>query len=312
MVMIRALLCLSYTMSIASAFRPLRFLQTTAAAAKQAASKHNGALSVSTTMRTARTTTTSTNIISIRPWPRLSPLRGGGSGELLWNETYYEPMENNNSPYASSETTQKRFLDLPERRTQSMEDLRGGDAQLPESSIHRSSIATKNASTLRYVRRQAQKGVGGFIAVGGFVFSATRAIVTNRGQWKRLKPTVDSFNNFLKRSGIDLELSRTLNFRLLDNLVILSRIQKILVHDKDIRDFVTASWTFPKVPRVVPTREEALRYMKYATSAYGDSMILAADIHRTGQHDIKPDKLTKTRVSEHIGVPQDDIVSTLR
>jgi hypothetical protein len=131
-----------------------------------------------------------------------------------------------------------------------------------------------------------------------------------------LKPLVDSLVHFLKKSGIDLELSKSLNVRLLDNVILLARVQKLLLQDRDIRDLVAAA-AAPAVGTVagvavVPSNEEALRYMKYATAAYGDSMIRAANLDVKGDlsfFGIQNKKLTKTRVSEHINVPERDIIA---
>jgi hypothetical protein len=72
-----------------------------------------------------------------------------------------------------------------------------------------------------------------------------------------MKPTVEALKRFLKTSGIDLELSRSLNVRLLDNIVILGRIQTFALEGRDRRDLVL----LPKAKDQLPTPEESLRYV---------------------------------------------------
>lgn len=137
----------------------------------------------------------------------------------------------------------------------------------------------------------------------GFISSATTSYVTDRAQYRRIKPSVDAFTRFLNSSKIDLELSPSLNYHLLRNVVVLSRIQAILNARNDRRE---RARTTKKVD--IPSREEALRYMRYATAAYGSNMILAAEMDARGKFDTRWSPVTLTRISEHIGVPEDDIV----
>jgi hypothetical protein len=124
---------------------------------------------------------------------------------------------------------------------------------------------------------------------------------------------------FLKKTGIDLELSQALNVRLLDNAIIYGRIQSLLVERQalggDVRDLSPAS---PSTARrfTGPDRsvfeEECLRYMRYATAAYGDSMIRAAELDVTGSIRLDYSSLlapvAKALISRHVGVPEDDLV----
>ena len=48
--------------------------------------------------------------------------------------------------------------------------------------------------------------------------------------------------------------------------------------------------------------------MKYATAVYGESMIRAAEMDVKGKWDNRLSRLTKSRISDHIGVPEEDIV----
>lgn len=89
----------------------------------------------------------------------------------------------------------------------------------------------------------------------GFVASSTVSLVFDRQQFQRLRPTVEAFRKFLRMSGIDGELSPSLNSRLLSNLIILGRIQAMQWQDGDRRDLVRSTnqgWT-------LPTKEEIRR-----------------------------------------------------
>jgi hypothetical protein len=48
--------------------------------------------------------------------------------------------------------------------------------------------------------------------------------------------------------------------------------------------------------------------MRYSTAAYGDSMIAAAEMDVAGSFDSRLSRLTRTRISDHVGVPEEDIV----
>jgi hypothetical protein len=169
-----------------------------------------------------------------------------------------------------------------------------------------SSSDSLNASVQAWSRsllRSVRKSAGAVASTAGFLSSTTMSIVTDRTQWTRSRPTFEAFQRFLSTSGIDLELSPSLNHHLLRNVVILGRIHRILNAEKDRR-------TQAKVTRnqKIPSRAEALRYMRYATAVYGSTMIAAAEMDARGIVDTRLSPLTKTRVSEHINVPEEDIV----
>jgi len=119
---------------------------------------------------------------------------------------------------------------------------------------------TKKSNVLelgQYMTRRMRKGIGGFFSAIGFVSSATTALLTDRAQFQRFKPTVQALRNFLKTSGIDLEFSKSLNHRLLENVIILRRIQSAATEGSDRRDLALLSGS--RSLDWVPTREEALR-----------------------------------------------------
>jgi hypothetical protein len=129
---------------------------------------------------------------------------------------------------------------------------------LEESSLSDDSSQTANQTgqTRNAFTRRVQRGTGDFISALGFVASSTTALLFDRNQFQRLRPSVQALRNFLKTSGIDLEISRTLNARLLDNIVILGRIQGTLMQgSKDRRDLALSTNTNMDLP----TEEESLR-----------------------------------------------------
>jgi hypothetical protein len=83
---------------------------------------------------------------------------------------------------------------------------------------------------------------------------------------------MDAFFLFLKTTGIDLELQSLLNARLLDNIIILGRVQNealLLEKDdpdkqqrRDRRDDALLDTSNTKATTTLPTKEEALRYVR--------------------------------------------------
>lgn len=157
---------------------------------------------------------------------------------------------------------------------------------------------------------------------------------------------MDALRQFLERSGIDLEIASLLNVRLLDNIIILSRVEKAALNGRDRRDLALSSSISPSM---IPSNEKALRYvrihtrrsgghhacielatqtklttdklmrlcllclpflhryMRFATAAYGDAMIRAAEMDVLGKFDNRISSFDK--ISEHTSVPDEDIVS---
>jgi len=65
---------------------------------------------------------------------------------------------------------------------------------------------------------------------------------------------VDALGSFLEQSGIDLEISPLLNVRLLDNIVVLGRVEKAALNGRDRRDLALLQKNVS-----IPSKEEALR-----------------------------------------------------
>ena len=158
--------------------------------------------------------------------------------------------------------------------------------------------------------RSLRKSAGAVVSTTGFLTSSTISMIHDRAQWSRSKPTVIALQKFLNSSGIDLELSPTLNYHLLRNVVILGRIQGILnaKQQEDRRSQAKIKTVSHQQHDMIPSREEALRYMRYATAVYGSTMIAAAEMDARGIVDTRLSLLTKTKVSQHVHIPEDDIV----
>jgi hypothetical protein len=53
---------------------------------------------------------------------------------------------------------------------------------------------------------------------------------------------------------------------------------------------------------------DIIRYMKYATAVYGETMIRAAEMDVLGKFDNRFSAVTRTRISEHCNIPEEHIV----
>ena len=143
--------------------------------------------------------------------------------------------------------------------------IKDDEAPVPPAAAAASSeIPLPTPPTPGWKKRLRRRTGAAFSAVG-FLRSATRALLADRSQFERAwKPTVDALRSFLRKSGIDLEISALLNGRLLDNILILSRVEKAVLNGKDRRDLALCSHHDVEVPSEsqsmrLPTNDEALR-----------------------------------------------------
>ena len=166
-----------------------------------------------------------------------------------------------NAPDSSSTTTKTTTTKLPQESTQ----------HLPTSETQSSSPSIANWKT------QWRRRTGRVFSAVGFVASSTRALYYNGPWWSQWQtkwnPTVQALRGFLERSGIDLEIAAQLNVRLLENLMILSRVERAMLNGADRRDLAllstginesdcdkdTASWR-------PPLTNQALRYVTYVNT----------------------------------------------
>jgi hypothetical protein len=162
-------------------------------------------------------------------------------------------------------------------------------------------VQSRRARALNSLRR----GTSSLFSAGGFVASTTRSIFSDRLQWDRLRLTAHALQTFLHQSGIHAELTESLNRKLLDHLVILARVQQHARGNNDVRTLVASKSVHSHVQQ--QHQDEWFRYMRYATAVYGQAMIRAAEMNVSGKFDNRLSPLAKTKISEHIQVPEQDI-----
>jgi hypothetical protein len=129
------------------------------------------------------------------------------------------------------------------------EKLSGGD-------ITDEKAALENGSSrfVKHATRQLRRGAGVAMSSIGFLSSSTSAFLGEKNALQRWNPTVEAMKEFLKTTGIDLELSKTLNGRLFHNAVLLQRAQSSIFEDRDRRDLV-----LQRGRHDLPSNEEGLR-----------------------------------------------------
>jgi hypothetical protein len=130
----------------------------------------------------------------------------------------------------------------------------------------------------KHLRRRA----GAVLSAIGFLASATRGLLgssvaaSRHWFWRQGQQlqqdehqhqeqhqtavVVDALRRFLQTSGIDLELSSALrNVRLLDNIIILTRVERVALQDLDRRDLALLPSPSDGARHVFPYNAEALR-----------------------------------------------------
>jgi hypothetical protein len=159
--------------------------------------------------------------------------------------------------------------------------------------------------------KSIRKGAGGMVSGVGFLSSSLVSLASDKVPMAgRLKP-VKALQKFLKTTGIDLELAPSLNHRLFTNILLLQKVQWVILQETlrsgDRRELAVEDIT--KSSQIeIPSWDEARRYMRYSTAVYGQAMIRAAELDARGRIDGRLQTVTKECISEHIGVPTDDIV----
>jgi hypothetical protein len=112
----------------------------------------------------------------------------------------------------------------------------------------------RSSRFVQYATRQLRRGAGVAISSMGFLSSSTSAFMRDKSAVQRWNPTIEAMKEFLKTTGIDLELSKSLNGRLFHNAVLLQRAQSSIFEDRDRRDLV-----LQRGHHNLPSNEEALR-----------------------------------------------------
>mmetsp|Transcript_21464 Transcript_21464/g.47920 ORF Transcript_21464/g.47920 Transcript_21464/m.47920 type:complete len:528 (-) Transcript_21464:440-2023(-) len=155
-------------------------------------------------------------------------------------------------------------------------------------------------------RMYAQQAIGTLFSAVGFVSSSAKSLVMNRKQFKEWKRCLEGLDIYLKDSRIHEEISSLMNRRLLGNLAVLSRIQFDALRSRDDRDLVRLRRLHRS--KTLPSREEAALYAKYATAAYGEAMIRAAEMHSSGRIDTRHAPTDRSKIAKHVGLPGKDII----
>ncbi|KAL7555712.1 hypothetical protein ACA910_009352 [Epithemia clementina (nom. ined.)] len=191
---------------------------------------------------------------------------------------------------------------------------------------------SKSKKTNAKVMQRFRRIAGDVLISVGFGTSAASALWSFTPQdYQKIQDNVRAMAQYLQTSEIDLEIRQVLAAStapnaLWDQVVWLSRAQRYLAqqqqngdprqafllnNDDDDDDETDSS-------RKIITLPEALRYIKCALAVYGDSVIQAAQMDLTGQirdprivlfgSERDQAELSRSRVSDHIGIPPKDIV----
>jgi len=181
------------------------------------------------------------------------------------------------------------------------------------------------------VTKAVRQGAGAMFSLAGFLGSSLVSFTTDRRSFQdRFVEPIQALSNFLKTSGVDDELSKSLNPRLAINLCLLGRVHMYQAAEEELTAIIAARKKKTRkgigsnfVPSLLYNNssslssskingfflEEARRYMRYATAVYGQAMINAAEVDARGRLDGKVGRVTKETISTHISVPAEDIVS---
>ena len=85
----------------------------------------------------------------------------------------------------------------------------------------------------KWITVNLRKQAAGVLAALGLVSSTSTALFADKMALSdRLKPAI-ALQTFLKSEGIDLELTPTLNRRLLTNMMLLQRVQAAILSEED-------------------------------------------------------------------------------
>ncbi|KAI2495573.1 hypothetical protein MHU86_18932 [Fragilaria crotonensis] len=166
-------------------------------------------------------------------------------------------------------------------------------------------INNEIANRLQLMHRAVRRTAAGAISTFSFVASVSMGLTTSaKSRFREIRPAIDTIQIYLEESGISKELAKSFTNRLFQNVVVLWRIQKAYRETHDLRDLVAMKRNQDEIPSM----EEASRYIRFATAAYGEHMIRAARLTRQASRSKKRLRTTRQRISEHIHVPEEDIM----
>jgi len=142
--------------------------------------------------------------------------------------------------------------------------------------------------------RELRLVVGDVIAAIGLIEAVIVGLVMDKTQhsWELIH-SIDKLRNYLRKSGVQLELEGALTPRFATNLLILRKIQQIsLDHGENMCETHGSS--------ITTVDEEALRFMRYANAAYGTKVMRAAEYATQGKIITRSNSFTKERIICHI------------
>eukprot|EP00934_Nitzschia_sp_Nitz4_P009311 Nitzschia sp. Nitz4//scaffold104_size75438//6816//8468//NITZ4_005649-RA/size75438-processed-gene-0.58-mRNA-1//1//CDS//3329532365//9301//frame0 len=156
--------------------------------------------------------------------------------------------------------------------------------------------------------RWTRQKLGIAVTTWGFMSSATQALL--RSPQRALEQTQEpllAVRAFLAQSGVDLEITKSFHRNLAIHWALLGSVHRqqqpsVATTAKNKKKKDASSSDSPRL------LAEAKRYMRYATAVYGPSMIHAAEIDARGQFQPKLGQLTLDTISQHVGIPPQDIV----
>mmetsp|Transcript_9891 Transcript_9891/g.14582 ORF Transcript_9891/g.14582 Transcript_9891/m.14582 type:complete len:554 (-) Transcript_9891:92-1753(-) len=165
------------------------------------------------------------------------------------------------------------------------------------------------------LHRSVSKFVGESLATIGLLSSM---IVSSPEALFFQKPMVQ-LHVYLKDSGIGDEIGNVMKLQMVGPLRALSKMQSNYRAANDVRDLVLQNNNSSSAKKI-PSMQEAARYMRFATAAYGDHMMRGARFGRmaAGGHImwytsflpripfVSP--TTQQRIGAHCGIPTRDVV----
>eukprot|EP00531_Pseudo-nitzschia_arenysensis_P015125 CAMPEP_0116121206 /NCGR_PEP_ID=MMETSP0329-20121206/3575_1 /TAXON_ID=697910 /ORGANISM="Pseudo-nitzschia arenysensis, Strain B593" /LENGTH=653 /DNA_ID=CAMNT_0003615007 /DNA_START=83 /DNA_END=2042 /DNA_ORIENTATION=+ len=216
------------------------------------------------------------------------------------------------------------------------DDIREKEEEEKKANNHLAPLIRSQQRVTKVVRQ----GAGAVFSLVGFVGSSFVSLVTDRRSFEdRFEEPIRALSVYLKTTGVDIELSESLNSRLGVNLCLLGRVHMYQAEEEALATILTTQnkkkrrrigskivskvlndYSFSSSPSSSSKLsssflEEARRYMRYATAVYGQAMMNAVEVDTKGSLDGKVGRVTKESISDHISVPVDGIklmdVSTL-
>jgi hypothetical protein len=118
----------------------------------------------------------------------------------------------------------------------------------------KAAFENRSSRFVDYATRLLRRGAGIALSSVGFLSSSSWALLGDKTAEQRWNPTIEALKAFLKTTGIELELSKSLNGRLFHNVALLGRVQCSIAEGRDRRDLVLQQGDHD-----LPSNEEALR-----------------------------------------------------